>query len=194
MRTRVRGWRWRRNPLRRRSDVVETWTAVAVAVLLLVAAPAAGAAAGLWARHGAQAVAAAQRADRHQVSAEILHDQPDQLPTVAGGREHSYLALVRWTDPDTGTRTTTARVPAGSGKGDTVAVWLDGAGRSVTAPPGDAAVWQHTVTIGACVAAGMVALILLGHGLVRRFALRNRLTEWERDWARTGPEWTRRKA
>lgn len=39
MRTRVHGWRWRRNPLRRHSDVVEAWTALIVAVLLLVGAP-----------------------------------------------------------------------------------------------------------------------------------------------------------
>ncbi|MER7187064.1 3-deoxy-7-phosphoheptulonate synthase, partial [Streptomyces hyaluromycini] len=49
MRTRVRGWRWRQNPLRRKSDVVEAWIALAVAVLLGVAAPLAGALTGLWA-------------------------------------------------------------------------------------------------------------------------------------------------
>src|SRR5207237_251923 len=42
MRTRVYGWRWRRNPLRRRSDVVEAWTVLVVAVLLSVVAPLVG--------------------------------------------------------------------------------------------------------------------------------------------------------
>ncbi|MGQ4333511.1 hypothetical protein [Streptomyces hayashii] len=46
MRSGVRGWRRRDNPLRRRSDVVEAWTALVVATLLLVVAPLAGALAG----------------------------------------------------------------------------------------------------------------------------------------------------
>jgi hypothetical protein len=65
MRTRLRGWRRRRNPLRRRSDVVEAWTVLAVAVLLFVGAPLAGAAVGWWRYDNAQARAAAQRAERH---------------------------------------------------------------------------------------------------------------------------------
>lgn len=44
MRTRMWGRRLRRNPLRRRSDVVEAWTVLAVAVLLLLGAPLLGAA------------------------------------------------------------------------------------------------------------------------------------------------------
>jgi hypothetical protein len=80
MRTRVRGWRWRRNPLRRRSDVVEAWTALAVAVLLLVGAPLAGALAGLWAHRTAQAVAEERRAERHQVHAEVVGRPPVRRP------------------------------------------------------------------------------------------------------------------
>ncbi|MFE2530861.1 hypothetical protein [Streptomyces sp. NPDC059371] len=48
MRTRVRGRRWRRNPLRRRSDVVVAWWAPAVVVLLFVGAPLVGAGAAWW--------------------------------------------------------------------------------------------------------------------------------------------------
>ncbi|MFG3203607.1 hypothetical protein [Streptomyces sp. NPDC048192] len=34
--TRVRGWRWRRNPLRRRSDVVDAWLLLAAWTVALV--------------------------------------------------------------------------------------------------------------------------------------------------------------
>ncbi|MET8944330.1 hypothetical protein ABZX30_12280 [Streptomyces sp. NPDC004542] len=192
MRTRVRGWRWRRNPLRRRSDVVEAWTALAVAVLLLVGAPLAGALAGLWAHDEALKAAIVQRAERHRVRAEVIGEVPERLPSV--GDRQAYRTTVRWTEPGGGTRTASARVPAGAGRGDVVDVWFDARGRSVTPPPDGVAVWQHTVSIGVCVAGGAAAVLLLGHGIARHVALRHRLDEWEREWARTGPDWTRRRA
>ncbi|MFI2119919.1 hypothetical protein ACH45E_01530 [Streptomyces sp. NPDC020299] len=192
MRTRVRGWRWRRNPLRRRSDVVEAWAALAVAVLLFVGAPLAGALAGLWAHEEARTAATAQRAERHRVRAEVIGDTPERLPSV-GGRQ-AYRTTVRWAEPGQGTRTASARVPAEARQGDVVDVWFDSRGRSVAPPPDDVAVWQHTVGVGVCVAGGAAAVLLLGHGIARHVSLRHRMDEWEREWARTGPDWSRRRA
>ncbi|KUM95717.1 hypothetical protein AQI88_15990 [Streptomyces cellostaticus] len=189
MRTQVRGWRWRRNPLRRRSDVVEGWTVLIVAVLLFVVAPLAGVAAGLYAHDQARTLAAAQRAERRPVHAVVAGDAREHRPTVQGGHGHPYRARVRWTEPGKGTRTASARVPAGSRAGDMVTVWFDARGRSVAPPPDDVAVWQHTVTVGVCAAGGAAAVVLLGHAVERRIALRHRLAEWEREWARTGPKW-----
>jgi hypothetical protein len=194
MRTRVRGWRWRRSPLRRRSDVVEAWTVLVVAVLLLVGVPLAGAAAAWWAYSEARAIAAEQRDERHRVSAQVLGKAPDKLPTVQAGGHNSYRATVRWTEPGDGARTATARVPADTRQGDTVDVWLDSRGRNVPPPAGDATVWQHTMTIGACGAAGAAVVVFLGHRAVRGVAMRHRLAEWEREWARTEPQWTHRRA
>ncbi|MFF3849962.1 hypothetical protein [Streptomyces sp. NPDC002328] len=194
MRTGVRGWRWRKNPLRRRSDVVEAWTALVVAVLLLVAAPLAGAFVGRWAHDDARAEAAEQRAARQLVRAQVVSRPPETLPTAEGVREHAYRVKVRWTEPGEGARTATARVPAGTERGDTVDVWFDARGRSVAPPPDGATVWQHTLTLGVCTAGGAAATVLLGHAVVRRVALHRRLDEWGREWARTGPEWSRRSA
>ncbi|WP_030251023.1 MULTISPECIES: hypothetical protein [unclassified Streptomyces] len=194
MRTRARGWRWRRSPLRRRSDVVEAWTVVAVAVLLCVGAPVVGAAAAWWAHGEARSVSAEQRAERHRVRAEVVGRKDDALPSVQAGGRHPYRATVRWTEPGEGTRTATARVPAGTDRGEVVDVWFDSRGRSVGPPVDGTAVWQHTLTIGTCAASGVVLVVLLGHGVVRRVALRRRLAEWERAWARTEPEWTHRRA
>ncbi|MFI1760638.1 DUF3592 domain-containing protein [Streptomyces sp. NPDC020800] len=190
MRTQVRGWRWRGNPLRRRSDVVEAWTVLIVAVLLFVVAPLAGVAAGLHAHDQARTIAAAQRAERHRVRAVVLGSTPAHRPTVQGDREHPYRAQVRWTEPGRGTHTGTARVPAGSRAGDVVTVWFDARNRSVAPPPDDVAIWQHTVTVGVCAAGGAAAAVLLGHAVERRIAQRHRMAEWEREWARTGPKWT----
>ncbi|WP_329406770.1 hypothetical protein OG802_02655 [Streptomyces sp. NBC_00704] len=193
MRSGVRGWRRRDNPLRRRSDVVEAWTALVVAALLLVVAPLAGALAGRWAHDDARAAALRQRADRHQVSAQVVGRPPETVPSVEGGRQQMVAVSVRWTPPGGHARTATARVPAGTHRGDVVDVWFDRHGRSVAPPPNDTMVWQHTLTLGICVAGGSAATVLLGHAAVRRVAMRHRLAEWEREWALTEPQWTRRR-
>ncbi|MET9503462.1 hypothetical protein ABZY42_17285 [Streptomyces sp. NPDC006622] len=194
MRSGLRGWRWRHNPLRRRSDVVEAWTVLVVAVLVLVGAPLAGALAGRWAHQDALTVAAEQRAERHRVRAEVVGRPPDPLPTVEGAREHRYRVAVRWTEPGGVPHRTTALVPVGTHRGDLVDVWFDARGRSVPPPPDGTAVWQHTLTLGTATASGTAAAVLLGHAVLRRVALRHRLAEWDREWARTGPEWSRRSA
>ncbi|MEU0742860.1 hypothetical protein [Streptomyces sp. NPDC006134] len=194
MGTRVRWWRWRRNPLRRRSDVVEAWTALAVAVLLFVGAPLLGAVAARWAHDEARAAADRQQAERQRVRAEVIGRTPDRLPSVQAGGRHSYRATVRWTEPDGAARTAAARVPAGTRHGETVDVWLDSRGRSVPPPATGSAVWQHSLTMGVCATVGAVATVLLAHSGVRRAALRHRMDEWEREWARTEPQWTHRRA
>ncbi|MFJ4616705.1 hypothetical protein [Streptomyces sp. NPDC088812] len=194
MRTRVRAWRRRGNPLLRRSDVVEAWTALLVAVLLLVGAPLTGAVVGRWAHQEATATAAEQRAERHRVRAEVTGRPPDSLPTASGGRADSYRVDVRWTEPGQGARTAVARVPAGTRHGDVVEVWFDARGRSVGPPADGTAVWQHTLSLGVSAAGGTAAVVLLGHAVVRRAAMRHRLEEWDREWARTGPEWSGRSA
>ncbi|WP_329361097.1 Rv1733c family protein [Streptomyces sp. NBC_01483] len=194
MRTRVRGWRWRRNPLRRRSDVVEAWTVLAVAVLLFVGAPLAGAAVGWWRYDNAQARAAAQRAERHRVSALLVETAPAAVPSPQGARPPTFQVKVRWTEPGKGSRTGEALVPAGGQRGDRVDVWLDAHGRNVGPPVSPGAIWQHALTTGASTAAGVVAVVLAWYLTVRRITARQRLAEWERDWAHTGPEWRRHTA
>ncbi len=194
MRTRVRGWRWRRNPLRRRSDVVEAWMTLLVAVLLLVGAPLAGTAAGWWAYGNAHATQVAQRAQHHQVPAVLAEDAPAAGPTTQGGKQPLYQVKVRWTEPGKGTRTTVTEVPAGSRRGDHTEVWLDAKGHGVAPPPSDAAVWQHTLTAGVWAAGGVAGTVLLARAVLSRVAERHRMAEWEAEWARTGPDWRRRTA
>ncbi|MFJ5263254.1 hypothetical protein ACIQAC_22580 [Streptomyces sp. NPDC088387] len=193
MRIPVRGWRWRSSPLRRRSDVVEAWTTVAVALLLFVGAPLVGAVTAWWAYGSATATVTAQREQRYAVRAEVVGAPPESRPAVGGG-PHMYRTQVRWTEPGEQPRTATARVPGRAREGDVVDVWFDRQGRTVAPPTDGSLVWQHTVTLGACAVAGAALLVLLARTAVRRIALGHRLDEWERAWARTEPEWTRRRA
>ncbi|WP_399881740.1 hypothetical protein ACGH7X_04215 [Streptomyces sp. BBFR51] len=194
MRTRVRGWRWRRNPLRRRSDVVEAWTVVVVALLLFVGAPLLGAATAWWGYGQAQAIVAEQRAERHRVRATVVDKTSDTLSSSQLGGQHSYRATVRWSAPDGTEKTTTARVPTGTRHGETADVWLDSHGKSVPPPSDGAEVWQHSATVGSFTAIGTALTVLLAHRGVRAVALRHRMTEWDRDWALTEPQWTHRRA
>ncbi|MEU1594926.1 hypothetical protein ABZ468_19125 [Streptomyces sp. NPDC005708] len=194
MRTRVRGWRWRRNPLRRRSDVIEAWTALLVAVLLCVGAPLAGTVAAWTAYDDAHSTQVSQRAQRHQVSAVLVEDAPSPAPSTQGTRQPLYDVKVRWKEPGRGTRTTVAQVPAGSRRGERTDVWLDARDHGVAAPPSDAAVWQHALTSGVWAAGGAAGAVLLARAVNRRVAERHRMAEWEAEWARTGPDWRRRTA
>ncbi|MGX4694009.1 Rv1733c family protein [Streptomyces sp. JNUCC 63] len=192
MRTRVRGRR--HNPLRRRSDVVETWTAVLFAVLLFLGAPLLGAFTARWAHDETRAAQTAQRADRHRVHAEVVGRPPQRPPAVPNGGRHTCPVTVRWTEPGRAPRTDVALVPTGTRRGDTVPVWVDSRGHAVSAPPDETTVWQHTVALGACAAAVAATAVLLTRFVVRRVCLRRRMEEWGREWARTGPQWTRGRA
>jgi hypothetical protein len=196
MRTRVRGLHRQPNPLRRRSDVVEVWTALAVAVLLVLGAPVAGVLTAWWAHGQARAVAAEQRADRRQVRAQVVGraSSSDPLSWQQTGVQHSYRAVVRWAGPGGAPHTATVSVPLSAREGERTDVWVDSRGRSVPPPVDDAAVWQHAVSFGACSAGGTAAVVLGAYWAVRRAALRHRLAEWEEAWARTEPQWTRRRA
>ncbi|WP_105972618.1 Rv1733c family protein [Streptomyces geranii] len=191
-RTRVYGWRWRRNPLRRRTDVVEAWTVLGVAVVLCVGAPLVGTVAARWAHDEARETATQQRAERHRVRA-VAVAGPGSASVLAG-RQHLYRVRVLWTEPGAGARTATAHVPAGTRRGDTVDLWLDARGRPVAPPPGAAAVRQHTVAVWICATGVTAGVVLLARTAFHRTVVRRRLVEWERAWARTEPEWTRRRA
>lgn len=167
---------------------------VAVIALLLVGAPLAGVVAAWWAHGDALTTARQQRADSRHLRAEVIDRTPGTLPLPQGGRELSSKATVRWTEPEDGPRTATARVPAGTRTGDTVDVWFDARGRSIPPPPDGTAVWYHSVAVGVCATGGAAALTLLGHTVARHAAMRRRLAEWEQEWARTEPGWTGRRA
>ncbi|MFB7241333.1 hypothetical protein CW362_17210 [Streptomyces populi] len=194
MRTRIRGRRRRHNPLRRRSDVVEAWWALAVGVLMLVGAPLAGAGAAWWAYDGAQAHAAARRAAQHHVRAVLVEDAPATVPSRPGGGRRSLSAPVRWTGTDGTARTGLVRVPAGLRRGTRIDVWTDARGTIVRPAPSSSMILQQALALGVFTAAGAAFAVSVAHLCVRRALMRRRLAQWERDWARTEPDWTRRTA
>ncbi|WP_425825161.1 Rv1733c family protein [Streptomyces fractus] len=183
------------NPLRRRSDAVEGWAALLLGLLALLMAPASGVAAG-WAAHAdAAGHARAQMAQRKEVRAKLVEDAPDQVPSQSGVQNTvTYPVKVRWTDEGRGVVVAKAPVAAGLERGDRTSVWLDRQGRVTTEPWGSEAVWARALTAAFLVTLTTATLALLARCLLRRVLDHRRLTAWERDWRRVGPEWSRRHA
>ncbi|MFK0284615.1 hypothetical protein ACIQVL_29675 [Streptomyces sp. NPDC090499] len=191
----IRGlWRWRRNPLRRATDLAEAWVALAALVLIVVAAPVLGSFVGAAAEDSLQRSVREQQHDRHLVPATVVRKlggapvEPD--PDATSVHDPRSRVLADWTAPD-GTRQhgpvlTTLKSPH---KGDRFDVWTDRQG-VITARPLDAA----TATTHAVLAGFGAALLTAGlvDGVRRMIVwrmVRRRYARWDQAWDRAGPDW-----
>ncbi|WP_405541472.1 hypothetical protein OG478_03600 [Streptomyces phaeochromogenes] len=183
----MRSWRWRRNPLRRHSDVIEAWVVLAGWILALVS--------GLWTGLGtANAVERAadqQRAERRTVSAVLAEGAEDKAPARAMS-DHRVWATVHWTAPDGSMRTDEARVPPTTPAGSRVTVWIDRDGNHSAKPPtsGEA---QLQAAFGGLLAAAGTGGAVLGFTWGARLGLdRWRMAQWAAEWERIDTRWGRR--
>ncbi|MGC0336752.1 Rv1733c family protein [Streptomyces sp. SLBN-8D4] len=175
---RVLLWRWRRNPLKRRSDVAEAWITVAAAMLLLMA-PAVGVVmAGVGERS-----ALGQAQGLHHRSARLVEDASATPARFSGMADDHVRATVRWTMIDGSSRTGEAHVAAGGKAGSSTMVWLDDAGRLQPAPPTPGQADTQGAALGAASGAG-VCVLVVGIWWAARVRLDvRRGTQWERAWA-----------
>jgi hypothetical protein len=185
----VLGWRWRSNPLRRHSDVVEAWIVLAAWTVATTGAVAGGIAAAQAAQH----VVDADRADRRPVSAVLVRTVPDSgREVVTGMRYDQVRATVRWTDVGDGratVRTGTMYVRPTAKPGSPVPAWTDGHGRLVAAPASHAEETARAVLAGTGVGL-TTCLVVLGSGCLVRLRVQRRATEqWGAEWERVGREW-----
>ncbi|WP_441349332.1 Rv1733c family protein [Streptomyces sp. HG99] len=128
-RTKILGWRWRRNPLRRHSDVVEASIVLATWATAVVG----GAAAGVVAARAVDGTVRHDRAERRPVSAVMVRSAPSGMRDLATGLEYDQVAAkVRWTDGSGTLRTGESSVKSGTAAGAVVTVWTDSHGRLVS--------------------------------------------------------------
>ncbi|KUM86938.1 hypothetical protein AQI94_19235 [Streptomyces pseudovenezuelae] len=176
-------WRWRRNPLRRRSDRLEAWLVLVTWTLALLG----GLLAGVEAGAAMAGDLAARRAALHTVSA-VLVEKADRTGTVtADGTAETVRAKVRWKAPDGSPHTGLARVAPGSAAGTSVTVWNDRDGDLVRAPLNMAEARLQSVLTGVLVAAAAGAVVCGGGHWARLRLDRRRLRDWEAEWARVAP-------
>jgi hypothetical protein len=176
---RVLFWRWRHNPLKRRSDVAEAWIGVASAALLLVMMPAVGV---VMADVGERSALDHARG-LHRTAARLVEDAPATPSRFSGLADDHVRAAVRWTTPDGSPKTGEAPVAAGSKAGSSTTVWLDDAGRLCPAPPTPAQARSQGAALGSAAGAGVCVLMVGGWWVVHgRLDVRRR-AEWDRAWA-----------
>jgi hypothetical protein len=193
----IRGlWRWRRNPLRRTTDLVEAWVALAALLLILVATPLIGSLVATATQHTLQDAVRDQQLTRHEVVATVvkkLNRSPVEVdPDAATARDTRSRVLADWTGPDgTAQHGTVLATLQNPHRGDHFGVWTDDHGRIVARPLDPATATTHAVLAG--VGAAVLTAGLLEGG--RRFAVwrmvRRRYARLDQAWDRAGPDWGR---
>ncbi|MER6088857.1 Rv1733c family protein [Streptomyces bluensis] len=189
-------WRWRHNPLRRTTDLVEAWLALAALVLILVAAPVIGAVVGSAAQDALQQSVREQRQARHQVTATVVKKAGtsplDPDPETATARDRSSRVVADWTAPDGTERHGT--VPAGlrdPHPGDRFKLWTDAQGRIVGRPLDSATARTHAVLAGFGSAVLVVGCVEGARRLIVWRMVRRRYARWDQAWDKAGPDWGR---
>ncbi|MFK0128244.1 hypothetical protein ACIQSP_33625 [Streptomyces nigra] len=184
--TKMRWWRWRRNPLKRRSDVIEAWVVLCAWLFALIG----GLFAGLAAADAVVGSAERIRSESRRVTAVLVRDAEEPGPARVT-TDHLVWATVRWTDPDGTPHSDEARVPPKTKAGSKVQVWTDRHGAVANEPLSGAETTLHAVSGGLLAGSGAAGLVL-GAGWVVRLAMeRRRLAQWDAEWARldTPPRW-----
>jgi hypothetical protein len=186
----VRGLRPDRNPLRRRSDRVETYLLAGLFVATAAGAPFAAQAASQAAYSGALRAEQTQLATRHQVRAVL---------TQTAGSNGAYTLSAEVPVPATWTSATGVRRTGmilaleGTPKGSQVSLWADNQGNIVSPPllPAQVAGQGDVAALGTSV--GIAVLYLCEAGIVRYVVNRRRMAAWETDWAVTAQVWNRQR-
>lgn len=196
MRTVTGLWAWRHNPLRRRTDLVEGWVALLGLVLILVLSPCVGVLAGSRTADALHQTVLAQHHDRQRVTATVLRPvrgaRFDTDPESTTGRAGDVRVVASWAGPDGQERRGQAVAELRAPKvGDTFPVWTDARGGLLPRPLDGATAEAHAFLAGIGAAAGTAALLEGGRRLLLWRVQRWRLDAWEREWARTGPDWGR---
>lgn len=177
-----------RNPLRRRTDRVETAILAGLLAVMCVTAPFLAVAASGWENAASLRELHVQQATSHQVKATVQGDVQH-----AGGYPFIITeGYLRWTTPDGRTITELLRVPVGAEAGTVIPLWINQAGEPFapllrTQIPGRDA-------LAAAIAVTSLVTVALTVGLAVRHTLnRRRLSAWAVDWMVTEPRWNTRR-
>lgn len=184
-------WRWRRNPLRRRTDLVQAWIAIGLFLAVVTATPATAVLVGDAARRHTEQTARHQAATRHHTTAVLVHDAPRHPePGSVEAKKTRYPVSVRFTDRHGDTRTAEADVEPALTAGNRIPVWVSDEGKVTEPPLTEAEVRDHTMgyTVLATIAVPLMGAAAYA-GAHRRLE-RHNLAQWGAAWARTAPRWT----
>ncbi|MEV0112746.1 hypothetical protein AB0H77_05740 [Streptomyces sp. NPDC050844] len=196
MRALVGLWRWRHNPLRRKTDLVEAWVALAALLLIAVAAPVTGTVVGGLTREALLQSVREQREARHAISATVVEkvSRPpvDPDPETSSARDRHSRVLADWTAPDGTARSGTVVAALESpDPGDRFRIWTDEHGQVVGRPLDGATAATHAALAGFGAAAAVVGIVEGARRIVVWRMVRRRHDRWDQAWDKAGPDWGR---
>ena len=186
--TRAGLWRWRRSPLRRRSDIVEAWVLLLASVLAVLGGVLAGLVTGVAADRSFDE----QRAERHEVVAGVVKGtqgsdgKATDRVTADDGRA---WATVRWTAADGTVHTARAKVASGTAAGARVTLWVDSKGTPATQPLEPAEALLEASLLGALASVATGGLVWAGAIGARGYLNRRRMAQWDAEWQRIDTWW-----
>jgi hypothetical protein len=165
-------------------------TAVLAVLALLVVPLATIIATGTCQRELAQA--ATQAAQQTIVTAVLVTDAEAQHATSELGAALEPAALASWPLPNGQQRTASLRVGAGRRTGDRVPIWIDRQGNRVDPPQTPGILLANAAMAGVVLIVGAWVLLAALWWAACRVLGRINAAWWERQWARTGPQWSPR--
>ncbi|MFG2830351.1 hypothetical protein ACGFWI_23275 [Streptomyces sp. NPDC048434] len=188
-------WRWRRNPLWRRTDRIEAWVALAAAVLVALGATSVGRLAG-GATHGALlATVRIQHQQRHlewvTVDRLVSRAPLDPDPETSSQRDAHRRVIARWTAPNGSAHIGQLAAPRPVETGERFRIWTDDRGRVVPRPMDVSTAGTHAVLAGLGTAAGVGMMIEGARRLVVWQLMVRRFRRWDEEWERAGQDWGR---
>ncbi|MET8247657.1 hypothetical protein ABZV31_26555 [Streptomyces sp. NPDC005202] len=186
-RTRRSLWRWRRNPLRRREDVLEGWVLLATWAVIVVGGPFAG----VVSAQATVETLAQQRAERHPATAVLVGDATRTGGKNSGTSGDRVLATVHWTAPDGTRHSDRTLVDAGLTVGDRIVVWTDGQDRLTIQPTTPAQATTQAAATGTSASLALMGVAVGGYYAARSALDRRRGRAWDAQWQKVGPQWGR---
>ncbi|MEU7486125.1 hypothetical protein [Streptomyces sp. NPDC042319] len=188
-------WRWRRNPLRCRTDLAEAWLALAAAVLIALGGTAVGWATARTADEALQQGVRAQQSQRHlvwvQVDRLLPHPPVDPDPETATRRDAHRRVLANWRGVDGSRHLGPVAAPRPVEPGDRFRIWTDDRGRPMARPMDASTASSHAVLAGLGAGALAGAAVEGGRRLVMWQLMRRRYRHWDEAWERAGQDWGR---
>ncbi|MFG2307913.1 hypothetical protein ACGFS9_04365 [Streptomyces sp. NPDC048566] len=194
MRSVVGLWRWRHNPLRRATDLVEAWLALVTLLIVVLGAPLAGTATGVAADGALQRAVRHQRTDRHPVAATVVRtlgqDPARSDPESSTARGVRTRVLAHWRSPGgTPRHGVVATGLASPHPGSRFRLWTDRHGHPVGRPLDHATATTHAVLAGFGAAVLTAGCVECGRRLILWQLVRRRYACWDRAWDKAGPDW-----
>ncbi|TMS00287.1 hypothetical protein [Nonomuraea basaltis] len=171
------------NPLRRRSDRLESAFVLAALLLVLTSLlPAVLAGRALY--ENALRDQYAGPGVRRQVMATLLEDVPPARVSFSEIASAKPQTMARWTTPEGATRSGRVPAPALTKAGTMVRVWIDAAGAPASPPAGTDVLAGRGVAMGIFIVLVTTLLTLAAFWIYRRWVDHIRFEQWEADWVR----------